>query len=71
MNQHLLEELTRLGVWNDEMKNQMIAENGSIQNIPGLSEEVKAIYKTAWEIPQVLMSRCLFFPLANPHPSES
>ena len=52
VNHHLLQELTQMGVWNDDMKNQLIADNGSIQNLAGLPEEVKALYKTAWEIPQ-------------------
>ncbi|KAG6889565.1 ribonucleoside reductase large subunit Cdc22 [Termitomyces sp. T32_za158] len=48
----LLRELVDLGLWDDGMKNMIIAHNGSIQNIPGIPDEVKAIYKTVWEISQ-------------------
>ena len=51
MNHHLLRDLTELDVWDDEMKNQLIASNGSIQNLD-LPAELKALYKTVWEIPQ-------------------
>jgi len=48
----LLRELVDLGLWNDDMKNKIIAHNGSIQNIPDIPRDVKAIYKTVWEISQ-------------------
>ncbi|EGN98576.1 hypothetical protein SERLA73DRAFT_92011 [Serpula lacrymans var. lacrymans S7.3] len=48
----LLRELVDLGLWNDQMKNMIIANNGSIQSIIGIPEDVKAIYKTVWEISQ-------------------
>ncbi|KAF8576687.1 ribonucleotide reductase alpha subunit [Ramaria rubella] len=48
----LLKELVELKLWNDDMKNQIIAHNGSIQNIPTIPDDVKAIYKTVWEISQ-------------------
>ena len=48
----LLRELINLGLWNDNMKNMTIAHNGSVQNIPGIPDNVKAIYKTVWEISQ-------------------
>ncbi|KDQ62691.1 hypothetical protein JAAARDRAFT_171254 [Jaapia argillacea MUCL 33604] len=48
----LLRELVDLGLWNDRMKDMIIAHNGSIQNIPGIPDDVKAIYKTVWEISQ-------------------
>merc|ERR1712083_614698 len=38
--------------WDDDMKNQMIANNGSIQNIEGIPDDLKALYKTVWEISQ-------------------
>nr|NVI77128.1 ribonucleoside diphosphate reductase large subunit [Cucujiformia] len=50
VNQHLLKDLIELGLWDDVMKNQIIANRGSIQNIPGIPEELKKIYKTVWEI---------------------
>lgn len=48
----LLRELVDLGLWDDTMKNMIIAHNGSIQNIPSIPDDVKAIYKTVWEISQ-------------------
>lgn len=52
VNHHLLKDLTELGLWNDSMKNRIISENGSIANIPSIPDELKAIYKTVWEISQ-------------------
>jgi ribonucleoside-diphosphate reductase subunit M1 len=48
----LLRELVDLKLWNDDMKNRIIANNGSIQAIPEVPADVKAIYKTVWEISQ-------------------
>ncbi|KAF5317484.1 hypothetical protein D9619_013154 [Psilocybe cf. subviscida] len=48
----LLRELVDLGLWDDNMKNMIIAAGGSVQNIPTIPDEVKAIYKTVWEISQ-------------------
>ncbi|TFY71562.1 hypothetical protein EVG20_g1448 [Dentipellis fragilis] len=48
----LLRELVELGLWNDDMKNKLIAHNGSVQNIAEIPPNVKAIYKTVWEISQ-------------------
>jgi ribonucleoside-diphosphate reductase subunit M1 len=47
-----LRELVDLGLWNDQMKNMIIAHSGSVQNIPGIPDHVKAIYKIVWEISQ-------------------
>ena len=52
VNNHLLRDLTKLGMWNETMKNQLIAANGSIQNIQEIPENLKALYRTAWEISQ-------------------
>ncbi|KAK4887807.1 hypothetical protein RN001_004078 [Aquatica leii] len=52
VNQHLINDLTDLDLWNDVMKNQIIANYGSVQNIPGIPDNIKAIYKTVWEIKQ-------------------
>ena len=41
-----------MGLWSDNMKNRIIAEGGSIQNVPSIPDEVKALYKTVWEISQ-------------------
>lgn len=52
VNKHLLRDLTKLGLWDDEMKNKLVAHNGSVQNITEIPDNLKAIYKTAWEISQ-------------------
>lgn len=52
VNPWLLKDLVDMGLWSDGMKNRIIAENGSIQNIPNIPDEVKALYKTVWEISQ-------------------
>jgi len=52
VNHHLLRDLTEAGLWSEDMKNEMISQNGSIQNIDGIPNEIKALYKTVWEIPQ-------------------
>uniref|UniRef100_A0A3B4Z952 Ribonucleoside-diphosphate reductase n=1 Tax=Stegastes partitus TaxID=144197 RepID=A0A3B4Z952_9TELE len=50
VNPHLLKDLTERGLWSEEMKNQLIAQNGSIQvKIP---DDLKQLYKTVWEISQ-------------------
>ncbi len=50
VNKHLLHDLIELGLWNDDMKNALMATNGSVQNIEGVPDNLKAIYKTVWEI---------------------
>uniref|UniRef100_H9G776 Ribonucleoside-diphosphate reductase n=1 Tax=Anolis carolinensis TaxID=28377 RepID=H9G776_ANOCA len=52
VNPHLLKDLTERGLWNEEMKNQIIACNGSIQTIPEIPDDLKLLYKTVWEISQ-------------------
>ncbi len=52
VNKHLLKDLVKLGLWNDNMKNKLIAANGSVQNINEVPNSIKDIYKTAWEIKQ-------------------
>lgn len=52
VNQHLLTDLAERGIWNDEVKLQLIANNGSIQNIPQIPDELKKLYRTVWEISQ-------------------
>jgi len=52
INQHLLKDLIARGLWNNVMKNKLIAANGSLQNIPEVPEDLKALYKTVWEISQ-------------------
>lgn len=52
VNKHLLKDLIELGIWNNEMKERLMAANGSIQNIDGIPEKIKELYKTVWEIKQ-------------------
>ncbi|MGI9527349.1 MAG: ribonucleoside-diphosphate reductase subunit alpha [Weeksellaceae bacterium] len=52
VNKHLLRDLHELGIWNGALKNKLIAENGSVQNIPEIPAELKELYKTVWEIKQ-------------------
>jgi ribonucleoside-diphosphate reductase alpha chain len=52
INKHLLEDLVRLGLWNQDMKEMLMLHNGSIQNIPGIPQDLKNLYKTVWEISQ-------------------
>ncbi len=52
VNKHLLKDLVKLGIWNDRLKNQIIANNGSIQAINDIPENIKELYKTVWEIKQ-------------------
>ncbi len=52
VNKYLLKDLIEAGLWNDEMKNRIIAANGSIQNIPEIPQDMKDLYKTVWEIKQ-------------------
>tara|TARA_A100001037_G_scaffold250323_1_gene233314 strand:+ start:282 stop:2708 length:2427 start_codon:yes stop_codon:yes gene_type:complete len=51
VNQHLLSDLTELGLWDPSLKNNLIADNGSVMNID-IPDNLKAIYKTVWEIKQ-------------------
>lgn len=60
INKHLVEDLTRLGMWTADMRTQIIADNGSVQKISEIPEDVRELYKTVWEIPQktlIAMSR--------------
>ncbi|MBV8327370.1 ribonucleoside-diphosphate reductase subunit alpha [Chryseobacterium sp.] len=52
VNKFLLKDLTDLGLWNNTMKNKLIAENGSVQNIAQIPAPLKELYKTVWEIRQ-------------------
>jgi len=47
-----LKDLVSLGIWNEDLKNKLIAGNGSIQHINEIPENLKALYKTAWELSQ-------------------
>jgi len=52
VNKHLLRDLVKLGLWDDDMKNRLIAANGSVQNINEIPDNIKVLYRTAWEISQ-------------------
>ena len=52
VNKHLMHDLIELGIWNDNMKNKLIAANGSVQDIPEIPAHIKELYKTVWEISQ-------------------
>ena len=52
VNKHLMRDLVKLGIWNENLKNKLISSNGSVQNIDEIPENIKELYKTAWEISQ-------------------
>lgn len=52
VNKYLLKDLVDLGLWNESMKNKLMAANGSVQNIAEIPQELKDLYKTVWEISQ-------------------
>jgi ribonucleoside-diphosphate reductase alpha chain len=55
INKYLLKELIDLGIWNDDLKQQIVAHNGSIQNISDISDSIKPRYKTSWELSQKIL----------------
>ncbi len=52
VNKHLLRDLVKEGLWNNTMRQKLMASNGSVQDIPEIPQEIKDLYKTAWEISQ-------------------
>jgi ribonucleoside-diphosphate reductase alpha chain len=52
VNKHLVRTLEEEGLWNKDILNELIKNEGSIQNIPVISDEIKEIYKTVWELSQ-------------------
>ncbi len=50
VNKHLLHDLVELGLWNDDLKDAIMRANGSIQNIDGMPQNLKDLYKTVWEL---------------------
>lgn len=52
VNPWLLKDLVDRGLWSDNMKNRIIADGGSIQRVPNIPDDLKALYKTVWEISQ-------------------
>jgi len=55
INKYLLKELLDLGIWNEDLKQQIVAHNGSIQNISEISDSIKPRYKTSWELSQKIL----------------
>jgi ribonucleoside-diphosphate reductase alpha chain len=51
INRYLVLELKRLGLWNEDMRNRLKMSDGSVQGIREIPEEIRAIYRTVWEIP--------------------
>ena len=52
VNKYLVEDLVKLRLWNSWIREQIMVNNGSIQNIEEIPDDLKELYKTAWEIPQ-------------------
>ena len=50
VNKHLLEDLVERGLWNEEMKQELMRANGSVQQIEGIPDDIKELYKTVWEM---------------------
>ena len=50
VNKHLLEDLVDRGLWNEDMKQELMRANGSIQHIDGIPEDLKELYRTVWEM---------------------
>ena len=50
VNKHLLEDLVKLGLWNEELKQELMKANGSIQHIENIPQDIKDLYKTVWEL---------------------
>ena len=50
VNKHLLEDLVKLGLWTEDLKQELMKANGSVQNIDIIPEDLKELYKTVWEL---------------------
>jgi len=50
VNKHLLEDLVERGLWNEEMKQELMRNNGSVQNIEAIPDDLKELYRTVWEM---------------------
>jgi ribonucleoside-diphosphate reductase alpha chain len=50
VNKHLLHDLVERGLWNETLKQQIMRENGSVQNIDVIPQDLKELYKTVWEM---------------------
>ena len=52
VNPHLIRDLISLDLWNEDIRNQLVADNGSVQKIKEIPQDLKDLYKTVWEISQ-------------------
>lgn len=52
INKHLVKHLCELNLWTSDLRNKMMASNGSIQGLKEIPEGIRSLYKTVWEIPQ-------------------
>lgn len=55
INKYLVSELSELNLWNEDIKNKLIANGGSVQNINEIPQDLKFRYKDVWEIPQKVL----------------
>jgi ribonucleoside-diphosphate reductase alpha chain len=55
VNKYLLKDLVQLGLWDEQMKQQLFINNGSIRSIAGIPQDIKDLYKTVWEIKQKVL----------------
>ena len=55
VNKHLVKDLVKLNMWDDNLRDKIIINNGSVQDIPEIPDEIKIIYKTAWEMSQKII----------------
>ena len=55
LNEHLVRDLISLGLWSGDIKDQIIKNEGSVQNISGIPDNIKEVYKTVWEISQRIL----------------
>ncbi|KAH8067350.1 ribonucleoside-diphosphate reductase [Aureococcus anophagefferens] len=83
VNKYLLRDLIALGLWASEIRNQIIADKGSVQGVLAIPDDLKALYKTTWEIKQkcvldmsadrgafICQSQSLNLHVADPNPGK-
>ena len=67
VNKYLMEELLQLKLWKDDIKNEIIRNNGSIQSIEAIPVDIKEKYKIVWEIPMkhIICKCCMGVPMTH------
>lgn len=50
VNKYLVRDLIGRGLWTKDLKNAILARDGSVQEVPGMPDDLKTLYKTAWEL---------------------